>query len=107
MGKSSDHLLATPPKKSNMQVRIRKNGDMEVSVGDVHEFPARWIGRMIGDKRVRVLIEIEHSGSKDQFELQGFSPQLGADGEQVYEADGETPKANFTAWVAKRVKKSG
>lgn len=105
MAKSTDHLIAKPPKKSGMNVRIRQSGAMEVDVGDHHEFSARWIGRMVGDGRVRVLIQIEHSGDKDTFEFQGFSPLTDNDGNPVYEADGETPKANFTAWVGKRVKK--
>lgn len=60
-----------------------------------HTFSARWIARYLGDI-CDVQITVNTSSGPTVYQLAGFEPIVDQDGNPVFEADGETPRLNFT-----------
>jgi hypothetical protein len=82
---------------------IRRHRDGGVSIqGEppaVHTFSARWIARHLGDL-CDVEIVLKTSNGPVRYRMSGFEPIVDSDGSPAFEADGETPRFNFTGWQA-------
>ena len=85
---------------------IRRSADGVVRIqgqpATEHTFSARWLDRHLGDL-ADVTITINTSTGPTVYRMTGFEPILNQSGEQAYEADGITPRWNFTGLRAELV----